>query len=328
MNILTSISRANLISNSNKGEKLISNKNSAYDFPRTSSYEDENNPANYYDNYNISELHKERASPDFLLGENLIDTKIPIHYQSPPNGLETEQLKRNKHSNSNTNIDNLNYSSALNFGNYLNINVNGFANGIGNNEKYSNKTVNSVSISKNDQFKEIGCKNNDYQSKKKDVNNIVNKSFLGPNTNSIIPNQIIVQSDLVSNYSQNLQNNINNIKSNPHLNKNENNIAYNIILQRHNVNKNTLSSENNNKLEKDHFPDDNLDLKYSNSNNFPQDEIRNKLFNEESLSANDNHKEKQLEINVEKSTIKKRNLVKIFGKSIISVMKNLIFYLI
>ena len=333
MNLLNSISRTNQNSNSNKAEKPISHKNSANDFLRTSSYDEENNPSNFYDNYNISEHHKERASPDFLMGENLIDTKIPIHYQSPPNGPESDHFKRNRNSNSNTNIDKLNFHSALYVGNYLNSSVSGCANYNGNvNEKYSNKTLNELSISKNNNtikennntIKENNHKNIDFQIDKKNVNNVNYKSFLTPNTNSIIPNQIIIQPDLISNYSQNLQ--YNNNKSDSQLNKNDNNNAYKVTNPRQNGNTNTLTNKDNSNISKIEFPEKSLGLKFSNSNDISA-ENRNKLNNKDNLSTNEAIYVKQNEINDEKPIIKKRNLVKIFGKSILSVIISFILKL-
>jgi len=322
-----STSQTNYNSNSYKGEKLISNKNSAYDFARSSSYDDENNPSNFNDNSNISDDHKQKASPDFLLGQNLIDTKIPIHYQTPPHGPEIDQMRKMRNSNSNKNIHKLNYTDALNVDSYTD-NHNCYNNicSSNSNENCGNKTTTheSLSICKNTQIKQAGKNIID----KLDMNN----SFLAPNYNSL------QQPDLISDYSQNLKlyhknnpfynyNNTNN-KSNLLLSKNENiynnntSNAYSNSNCYHTSNRNTVSNKINKNPQVEVF-DESLDLKYSNSNYIPVENKYNFLHSHENQCVNDALSENLNDTNNEKNVIKKRNLVKIFGKSILSVINHI-----
>jgi len=276
------------------------------DFVKYSSFDEENNSINIYDNYNITEPARERTSPDFFLGENLIDTKIPIHYQSPPNGLESENIKkiRNSNTNSNTNIDKPNYDINLNVMNYIDNNGNMV-------NKNSNKNVNEIYISKNCQIRNCIDKYSDFQkSVKNNFNNSAYKSFIATNNNNVICPKAFIQTDLISNNSQNN-------------NRNKNLIAFNAndnMSSGHN--RNTISNKDN-KILKTDFQDETLDLKFSNSIDFQGKTKNEKDHNPEKLNLTTyDEPSSKLKIDClgkEKNSIKKRNLVKIFGKNILSV---------
>jgi len=318
--------------NSKSNNKLISNKNSAYELNRNSSYDEENNPNTFYDNYYSNDFLADRASPDYLTIEDLIDRKIPIRYQSPSLG-ENERLAKNQNSNSNTNIDKLNNCNAnLNVGNYLE-----------NNEKpkYSNKSVNEINNLNKNQFINIYGEKCNFNITSNNINfinqmdhlvlenkenkSVVNRSFLVKNTNVNSINNNNFQYDNISNHSQRI-----NTKTNLNIG---NQIITNDITNK-NHNPGNITNFINNK----EYKNRKVEIKEcaSDFNHSASIQLFNNDYNKLPLGYNKNsnlekrkmisQKEIPMVTVFEKISVKKRNLLKIFGKSILSVKTFLFFY--